>query len=280
LRVVHLLYDITPVRCPHLCSPTLHSAFRQWLPMVLQQSDLVLTISEHSRQDLLSYTRERGCVGPPVEKIRLGDEPGAETSESAPIFPDWFRLPFVLFVSTIGLHKNQNLLLNVWRRLVKKHGNAIPPLVLVGGLGWGTADLLRELYQDETLAGHVLYLPHIRDQELRYLYRHCLFTLYPSHYEGWGLPVAESLVHGKLCITSSATSLPEVGGDLVEYHDPLDGVTCCRLVERAVFEPGWLAAREERIRRDFRPTPWRECAAQAWALIQKHLLPESVKLAA
>ena len=95
-------------------------------------------------------------------------------------------------------------------------------------------------------------------------------------------PVAESLMYGKYCICSAATSLPEVGGDLVDYHDPLDGQSCLRLIERTLFEPGLLEARTERIRREYRLTSWKQCAAQALELIDRHcqVLPGTGRKAA
>jgi hypothetical protein len=83
--------------------------------------------------------------------------------------------------------------------------------------------------------------------------------------------VAESLVHGKYCICSSASSLPEVGGSFVDYHDPLDAPTCLALVERALFEPGWLTRRESLIRGDYRVTSWHDCAQQAHRVLDRHL---------
>ena len=63
-------------------------------------------------------------------------------------------------------------------------------------------------------------LGHANDAELRALYENCEFFVYPSLYEGWGLPVAEALAFGKFVLASDRGSIPEVGGDLVEYIDP------------------------------------------------------------
>ena len=116
-----------------------------------------------------------------------------------------------------------------------------------------------------------MHLPKVNDRELRWLYRRCLFTLYPSHYEGWGLPVAESLIYGKHCICSNASSLPEVGGGLVDYHDPLDALGCQALIERTLFEPGWLSEREARIRREYRTTSWKDSHRQTMQILDRRL---------
>ncbi|MFO0925940.1 MAG: glycosyltransferase family 1 protein [Gemmataceae bacterium] len=283
LKVAHLIYDITPLRVPHLCAPAMSRAFARWLPAAVTGSDLIVTISRYSRKDLEGYCRDQGLTPPPVVELRIGDEPGDDDSAAPP--PDLIaRNPgsFALFVSSMALHKNQPLLFAVWRRLIERHGGGVPTLVLVGGPGWRAEQILADLAADATLSRHVAYLPRTDDRQLRWLYRNCLFTLFPSHYEGWGLPVAESLRHGKYCVCSAATSLPEVGGELVDYHDPLDGVGCLRLVERALFEPGFLAGREERIRTQYRCTGWKETAAAAFAAVDRHfgLLPSAAREAA
>ena len=276
LQVVHFIHDITPLRCPQWCIPELTSAYASWLPRVLAVSDLLLSNSEHTRRDLLSHADQHGLSVPPVEPVRLGDEPGTQGGESIPEGMSAFQTrPFALCVGTIALHKNQTLLLHVWRRLLERHGDNVAPLVLVGQPGWRAAEILRDLHADPLLSRHVVHLPRVNDPQLRWLYGHCLFTLYPSHYEGWGLPVAESLVHGKHCICSNATSLPEVGGSLADYHDPLDAPACQALIERALFDKGWLSGREARIRQEYRITSWKDSADQILQILDGNLGPRS-----
>jgi len=208
-----------------------------------------------------------------VRVIRLGDDPMAGQE---PVYPGglpagWEDKPFVLTVGTVEVRKNHRLLYYVWRRLIEECGNQVPPLVIAGGQGWLTKDLRDEIEIDSLVRDRLLFLPCVADAELRWLYERCLFTLYPSHYEGWGLPVAESLARGKYCIASSASSLPEVGGSLVDYHDPLDFAECLHLVKRALFEEGFVRRREERLRREYRIHSWSECAASFADLLERDL---------
>jgi glycosyltransferase involved in cell wall biosynthesis len=105
---------------------------------------------------------------------------------------------------------------------------------------------------------------------LEWLYQNCLFTVYPSHYEGWGLPVIESLARGKHCVASSSSSLPEAGGQWCDYHDPLDFVACHRLIARAAFDSDYRESKEQAIRDGYRPASWDECAADVARLVEKH----------
>lgn len=154
------------------------------------------------------------------------------------------------------------MLLHVWKDLITRHGaDNVPDLVFVGRYGWEIDDLRAEIGRTNFLWGKLKIHEALTDQELRNAYSGCMFTVFPSFCEGHGLPVSESLVSGRYCIASNATSIPEVGGPFVDYFDPTDLAEAVRLVERALFEPGYLEAREDRIARQYRPPQWRDAAA-------------------
>jgi glycosyltransferase involved in cell wall biosynthesis len=85
-----------------------------------------------------------------------------------------------------------------------------------------------------------------------------MFTVYPSLYEGWGLPVAESLTLGQFCIASSTSSLPEVGGDLIEYIDPWDVYKWAERIHWYATHPDELHQKKEAIRANYQPYQWQE----------------------
>jgi hypothetical protein len=96
-------------------------------------------------------------------------------------------------------------------------------------------------------------------------------------YEGWGLPIAESLAAGKYCIAGNATSLPEVGGDFIDYFDPMDYPACYRLVHRAVTDPGYVRQREERISAGYKTSTWRMAAERVSRLADELLDPPATE---
>ena len=166
----------------------------------------------------------------------------------------------MLFVSTIEIRKNHRLLVRVWRRLLERHGaDVIPVLVFAGQIGWSVDGLLAELAASGYLDGKIELMLNLPDTELCRAYRSCLFTIFPSFCEGWGLPIAESLAQGKLCVASNRTSIPEVGGDFVDYFDPSDDDDALAKIERLLLDPGYLAAREARLRAEYRPPTWADC---------------------
>jgi glycosyltransferase involved in cell wall biosynthesis len=273
LRIAYVIYDLIAYRQPQLLSPALPGPFMRHVPDVLELADTLGTISENSRRDLLALAADLDRKSPPVRVLRLGDDAvrGQEPVYPRDLPPGWETKPFVLTVGTVEGRKNHRLLYHVWRQLVEQFGPHVPPLVIAGGFGWLTGDLRHEIETDPLVREHLLFLPRVADAELSWLYERCLFTVYPSHYEGWGLPVAEGLARGKYCIASSASALPEVGGSLIDYHDPLDFVECLQLVKRALFEEGFVQRREERVRREYRAHSWSECAATYLELLEHDL---------
>ena len=168
---------------------------------------------------------------------------------------------YVLFVSTVEARKNHLLAFRAWRRMVEEMGaERVPTLVFAGRVGWLVADLMQQLANCGWLGGKVVMVADPTDAELGALYRGCRFTLFPSLYEGWGLPVSESLSFGKVCVASNRTSVPEAGGRCCLYLDPEDITGATEVIRRACTDDALIAAMEARIRDEFTPTPWRRTA--------------------
>jgi glycosyltransferase involved in cell wall biosynthesis len=125
---------------------------------------------------------------------------------------------FVLAVGTLEPRKNLPRLVAAYgrldRELQERH-----PLVVVGALGWETGETLDAL---RSLGTRCKMLGYVSDAALAELYRRCAVFCYPSLGEGFGLPVLEAMAAGAAVLTSNVSSLPEVGGDAVEYVDPSD----------------------------------------------------------
>ena len=170
--------------------------------------------------------------------------------------------PFFLCVSTLDVRKNHRLLYDAWRLLAARDPAGCPDLLCIGVPHLHVGDLLHEIRSDWHVNGRIHMLRGIDDHELAWYYRHCAATIYPSWYEGWGLPVAESLGQGRICLAANTTSIPEISGDLPEFFAPHDTGRLVELVERVLGDPDWRAEREARIRASFRPTTWTDTARQ------------------
>ena len=219
-RCVYLLYDLTPVlETGHTAA--VNKLFDRYLNLITDTGSRVPAISESSRRDYEKHCADREWSAPDGGSTGLpcGLMPASfDTSESP-----WPR-PYALFVGTVESRKNHILALRAWRRLVDERGvENVPDLVCIGRLGWHADEFLREYVTTNGLDGKVsLLTSSVPDADLAHFYAHADFTIYPSRYEGWGLPVSESLAFGKLPVVAHNSSLPEAGRDLAAYFRSQD----------------------------------------------------------
>ena len=209
LTVVH---DLTPLVVRR--SLPARTKFMFWtLMQSVRWADGIVVDSEHTRQDLirLKLVREH-CIsvvpaGPGVEPSGLGGEGGLDLR------------PYVLYVGGHAVHKNLTRLITAFARVLR--GSRLR-LVLVG---WREPALLARTeaaIRRNGVERQVVVLPGgLSDAQVSDLYRNCSLFIYPSLYEGFGLPVLEAMAHGVPVACSRSSSLPEVGGDAVLYFDPL-----------------------------------------------------------
>jgi glycosyltransferase involved in cell wall biosynthesis len=259
IRFSTLVHDLIPIEYESLVEQRHVVQFRDWLQEAIPVADVMLTTSKHSRNALIKLAGDAGWSLPRVEVVEPGSGLNSQmmSGDQATInFPQ----RYVLFVSTIEIRKNHRLLVRIWRRLLERHGaDAVPTLIFAGQIGWLVDDLLADLTSSSYVDGKIVLMPGLSDAELRQAYRSSLFTVFPSLCEGWGLPIAESLMHGKFCVASNRTSIPEVGGDLVDYFDPSNEDDVLAKIERLLLDPGYLKAREARLQAEYRPRTWTDC---------------------
>ena len=293
MRFALLIHDLIPIRRPEWCDRGVIISFIAWHRGVLPLADQIFANSRATAGDVTRWAREIGLDLPrPVRAVPMGTGLGiaalpaaqaggiqaggvqtggvqAEATPAGSVAPEIGIGPsdlpepgsYVLFVSTLEARKNHALLFRVWRRLLgEMPREQVPTLVFAGRVGWLVADLMQQLENAEWLGGKIRLIRDPSDEELLALYRGCRFTLYPSFYEGWGLPVSESLALGRPCIASDRTSLPEAGGALARYFDPDDLDDACAKIRAVIEDPAGLEAWRERVAREFRHVPWSDSA--------------------
>jgi glycosyltransferase involved in cell wall biosynthesis len=257
LRFALLVYDLIPFRHPEWCNRGLVRVFCAWCDSVLPLCDAIFAISRATAADVTAYAAERGITLPPVVPVPMGV--GFGNGLGAAVRTK--RLPpvgsYALYVSTIEARKNHLLLFRIWQRLRAELPDAeVPTLVFAGRVGWLVEDLLHQIANTDNLNGRLVLIENPTDSELAALYQGCLFTLFPSFYEGWGLPVSESLMFGKPCLISDRTSLPEAGGDLVRRFDPDNLHDAYAMVRNVIRDRASLEQWEAQVRQAFRPVSW------------------------
>jgi glycosyltransferase involved in cell wall biosynthesis len=262
IRYAVLVHDIIALTHAKYFERSHFEIFGRWFEEAANTADVVITSSLHVQAEI--EARQQAVNGRLLRFARIvfgagfglaADKVGAVQSVPAE--------PYVLFVSTLEIRKNHKLLLAVWRSLLAKHGVArTPVLVFAGRRGWMIDDIVADMEASDFLGGKIIWLQDQTDEEIAELYKNCLFTVFPSFTEGWGLPVAESLMMGKLCLASSAGSIPEVGGSFCDYFAPDDFNGCLHAIERAAYDTGYRAARTASLVQTYKPALWRDTAVQ------------------
>lgn len=272
LRLTPLIHDVIPTRHPYWYDEGYAPVFEHALTLLLDGADALLAVSEATRREVEAFAlRTPGLLLPPIGVLREGDgifpDEAAADPAGPPVAAELAGLPFVLSVGAIHARKNHRLLHDAWLRLAERMGERCPHLVIVGGVAWNGADVARALRGDARLAGRVRILEDVDDDALAWLYANCLFTAYPSLDEGWGLPVAESLRHGKLCLAADIPSVREIAPGLVELLDPRNPLAWTAKLHFYAASRAARAQAEARIAAGYRGVSWGRSAAMLLDLL-------------
>ncbi len=259
IRYASFVYDLLPLLVPEHCEAMLVRSFTQHFTAMCLLADHAICISEAVRGDFHAWqARLLPAVNIPTSVLRLNarfGEPGM--AGAAPVGP------FVLAVGTVESRKNQLGLLRAWLRLLRLHGPAaVPHLVVVGFHGY-LAEQVVQLHEGAPeLRRHVDLRASVTDGDLQALYANCLFTVFNSHAEGWGLPVTESLAQGRVPVVADVPSLREAGGAHAIYVPPENVPALADAAWALIQDRPGLAAREAALRATVKLREWRELAEE------------------
>ena len=248
LRVpaVAIVYDL--ITFDPAMSPNRRSALieRLTLGVVVRRARGLVCISQATADALLArFPAARGkvTVAPlgvspslPLRAASSSAPAASAARSSAPAAEELAGLPpdgFVLAVGTLEPRKNLPRLVAAYAALPSALQEA-HPLVVVGARGWDTGQTLAAL---RSLGDRCTMLGHVSDVALAQLYRRCAVFCYPSLGEGFGLPVLEAMAAGAAVLTAANSSLPEVGGDAVEYADAGEVASIAAGLERLLGSP-------------------------------------------
>lgn len=266
-RVLLCSYDLIPILLPHLCLDWVAKGFPKYYQNLARTADHVVCISHSTQRDFIAFLEREQLPSINTSIMPLGCTIDTQTLlQGAGCDPEFeacqalLTEPFILFVSTIERRKNHETLYKAYVQLLTQlppdDAKKLPKLVFVGMPGWGVDDLVSDLRTDPRIVGKIVILNHLGDRALAWVYQHALFTVYPSLYEGWGLPIAESLAYGKFCLAANNSSLPEVGQDFVEYVDAWDVQAWSARLWYYIQHPAKLAEKELYIRTHYQPSTW------------------------
>jgi glycosyltransferase involved in cell wall biosynthesis len=224
---VTLVHDVIPLSHPEFARPQGSDEHRRRVRTIDQYASGIIGNSQ-ATIDALRPHMSRGMEGRSVRVAHFGADPGDIFDTKRYLVPD---RPYFAYIATIEPRKNHLLLLNIWRRLVEKLGDAAPVLVLVGRRGWENENVIDILERAEALRGHVIEAGELSDRQMGEVIASARAMVMPSFEEGFGMPVVEALSAGVPVICSDISAHREVGGDVPDYLDPLDGLGWLKMIE-------------------------------------------------
>ena len=240
--VVATIHDISFEHLPHTFTRRSRMQLRFTVRQTIHKAAHIIAPSEYSRADLIQ------TYGLRPERVSL--IPLAAASHFAPATEEQIERvrrkyqiepDYILAVGSIQPRKNLVRLIKAYASLRRERPQAkLPQLVLVGKRGWLYEETLRAV-GDERVSEHTIFTGYVPETDLPALYTAALCFVYPSYFEGFGLPPLEAMQCGTPVIAGEQTSLPETVGDAGLLVDPYDESSIARGIARLIDDPGLRA---------------------------------------
>jgi glycosyltransferase involved in cell wall biosynthesis len=257
--IVLTIYDMSFVRMPE----RFPSFQRRYLQLITQYSarhaDAITVISRSTMNDVVQF------CGIPPERVRVvycGVDEQFRPLDRGEIegFREAKGLPerFILYLGTLEPRKNVAQLVQAYAALPS---NSRPKLIIAGAKGWGYDDVYAAAEQSGA-AGDIIFAGYVAQTELPLWYNAAKLFVYPSHYEGFGLPVAEAMACGTPAITSDVSSLPEVAGNAALTVSPTDRQGLTQAIASALCDAPLRTQMRERGLAQAARFTWRRVAEQ------------------
>jgi glycosyltransferase involved in cell wall biosynthesis len=219
---VATVHDLIPFVMPDTCGKSYVDKFMEEMPHILEECDKVITVSNYSKQDIIKY------FSLPEDKIKVAYLAADSRFRLIDKEKAWeflrreysYSNDFILYLGGFSPRKNVDGLLESYRKLYKELPGYYD-LVLLGASKDNHYELKKKV-EDMGLRDRVVFVGYVPYEHLPYFYNCASLFVYPSLYEGFGLPPLEAMTCGTPTITTNVTSIPEVVGDGALLVDPYD----------------------------------------------------------
>lgn len=254
-KLVYTVYDLSFWAVPEYTLESNRRVCQNGMLQALENADGFVFISKSARNEF-----ERILPGwleaadKPLVVTPLASRRTLRETSPAGIPAHW------LAVGSLEPRKNYGTLLDAIEQYWKQSTQRLP-LWIVGGPGW-KSDALHAQIEAMSLRGMVKYLGYVTDSELQNLYANAAALIFPSWYEGFGLPVLEAMSVGCPAIVSNRTSMPEVGGEAAMYMEPTDTGRLVELMLRLEMDSVTRVNRVEAGRARAAQFSWKDTAEQ------------------
>ncbi|MDF1695713.1 MAG: glycosyltransferase family 1 protein [Saprospiraceae bacterium] len=216
IKRITVIHDMTVFMFPKYHVFLSQFLQRKFLPRILKKTDCIITNSESTSKDLIHhfpFTQNK------TSTVLLGkDDSFIPQSDHSILTKYKINQPYILFVGTLEPRKNITTLIEAFN-LFKTQTKSPHQLLLLGKKGWKSKNVFAAI-EESPFKEDIIWHGYVPKKELPVFYTMAEIFVYPSNYEGFGLPVLEAMACGTPVITSNVSSLPEVGESAVVYTNP------------------------------------------------------------
>ena len=265
LQLFLTIYDMIPTLFPEYCNAYVRTLFDHILSSITPETWL-LSISEATKVDFCNYLKidsSRVFVTPLAADPHLF-YPVTDTGEQTIMRQKYAvkNAPYVLSLCTMEPHKNIDHVIRCFVRLMQEGRTPDLQLVLAGNKGWNYDHIFREIAGAEAFKDNIVVTGYVANEDLAGLYSGALAFVFPSLYEGFGLPPLEAMQCGVPTITSNTSSLPEVVGDAGIMLDPKDADGLCAALLSLYQDADLRAQMSQKSVARAGEFSWRRCAEE------------------
>jgi glycosyltransferase involved in cell wall biosynthesis len=250
-KIITTIYDLTALRFPETCQTTNLLIQKCLFPMTMRRSTLLIPISDFVKQEV-EYFYPKHSASRLIKVVPCGG-------------PDWVlpsdhdrfkRENFLFFAGNMEPRKNLPRLIDALE-LLHNSGFKVP-LHVAGPLGWKHKEL-RDKIEASPIRDSIKFVGYLSEEELQAQYLKCKAVIYPSYYEGFGLPVLEAFSMNTPVLTSKGTVMEEIAGDLALYFDPFDPVSIATTI-RGLLNSEFKEITESKKNSILEKYKWRDSA--------------------
>ncbi|WKT00464.1 glycosyltransferase family 4 protein [Gallibacterium salpingitidis] len=250
--ICNFLYDFVPILMPKYSHIDTVRNFTMYIYSIYQFSDMVFFDSRSAEKDFYDIKEKIGNKRKiSTRVIKLG---GDLLLSSTDVKNKLFSTKYILFVGTLEPRKEQELVLDAFEVLYEKYADI--NLIFIGKKGWNNDKLIHRLENHILLNKRIFWLKDINDEQLSEFYRNAFLSIYLSKYEGFGLPILESLSYGNITITSNNSSMYEVGKNFADYIKFNSVNEIAELIDLYLSNPNLYSEKKKFIKKYFKPYSW------------------------
>lgn len=265
------IYDLIPVLDSKSFTTRICQKYDKMIQSVDINQDWITCISQHTKNDFCNHTGmnpERVFVTPlaadthffPVENLDIINN----TLKKYQIN----NAPYLLSLCTLEPRKNLSFLIRCFTKIILDNPSIDLNLVLVGVSGWKNNDIFKTAQENPILKNRIIFTGYIPDEDLSAIYSGATAFIYPSLYEGFGLPPLEAMQCGTPVITSNTSSFPEVVGDAGIMINPTDEDALCQAILTIIQDSQLRKTLSEKGRERAKQFSWAKCAEETVKVYQ------------